>query len=237
MEFNIAVCDDEEPHARHIKMLADKWAHESGIKTNTAMFCSAENFKAALAGGQKFDCLLLDIQMGGQNGVELAKELRTSDERLVIVFVTALPDFIGDGYDVFALHYLMKPVNEAKLSEVLDRAAKTISKTVTAVFLPIDGEQLRVPAEEIVYIESFAHFTEVVTTKRVFRAKLPIRELEGQLGENFSRCHRSYIVGLKYVDKITKTDVVLDNGKQIPLSRRLYGEVNRALIRYFTGAK
>jgi len=89
MEFNIAVCDDEEQHARHIKMLADRWAHESGIKTNTAMFESAENFKAALAKGQRFDCLLLDIQMDGQNGVELAKELRKTDGRLFPAFLFA----------------------------------------------------------------------------------------------------------------------------------------------------
>jgi DNA-binding LytR/AlgR family response regulator len=235
--MNIAICDDEQKQAQYIKMLVKKWADENAIKTNAEMFCSAENFKAALIAGKKFDCLLLDIQMGGQNGVELAKELRKNDEKLIIVFVTALPDFINDGYDVFALHYLMKPVNEIKLFEVLGRAAKSISKNITAVFLPAEGGQVRVPLENIIYVESLAHFSEVATINGTFTIKMPISELERQFDKSFARCHRSFIVNLKYVDKITKTDVILDDGSAISLSRRLYGDFNKALIQYFMGAK
>jgi len=128
----------------------------------------------------------------------------------------------------------MKPVNEPKLREVLGRAAKNMEKTLTALFLPAENGQVRVLAGEIMYIESSAHFSEVTTVSGAYKVKLHISELERQLDEKFVKCHRSYIVGLKYVDKITKTDIILDNGAAVPLSRRLYGEVNKALIKYFT---
>lgn len=237
MERQIAVCDDEYQQTEYIKILVKKWADENNIKVNIEMFDSAENFKSAWAKDKNYDILLLDIQMSGQNGIELAKELRESNDKLIIIFITALPDFIADGYDVFALHYLMKPINEMKLFGVLDRAEKSISKTVTAVFLPIESENIRIATDDIMYIESFAHFLDVATVKGTYRIKMPIYELEQQLGDNFARCHRSYIIGLKYVDKITKSDIVLDNGITVPLSRRLYNEVNKALIRYFKGAE
>ncbi|MCL2774554.1 MAG: LytTR family DNA-binding domain-containing protein [Oscillospiraceae bacterium] len=235
MKINIAVCDDEHRYAEYIRILVNKWANENDIKIKIDMFESAENFKSAWNKNKIYDILLLDIQMGGQNGVELAKELRGTDSKLIIIFITALPDFVNDGYDVFALHYLMKPVNETKLCEVLNRAAKSISKTATAIFVPVGGEQLRISISDIMYIGSLAHFLEVATTKGTFTVKMPIYELEQQIGDSFARCHRSYIVGLRHVDKITKTDVILDDGSAIPLSRRLYDEVNRALILYFMG--
>ena len=237
MEIKIAICDDEQQQTEYVKMLVNKWADKNNIKINISMFDSAENFKAALIDGKAYDILLLDIQMGGQTGVDLAKELRLTDDKLIIVFITALPDFINDGYDVFALHYLMKPVNETKLFEVLNRAVKNITKNITAIFLPVDGKQIRIAINDIIYIESLAHFSEIATVNGVFNVKIPISELEQQLNDSFVRCHRSFIVGLKYVDKITKTDVMLDDGSAIPMSRRLYNDVNKALIKYFTGAE
>jgi DNA-binding LytR/AlgR family response regulator len=241
MEIRIAICDDEHQQTEYTRMLVSKWAEANNIKITVRMFDSAESFKAAWNEAKEFDALLLDIQMGGQSGVELAKDLRGGAEhKLIIIFITALSDFITEGYDVSALHYLMKPVDEAKFCEVLDRAVKHMSKNITALLLPVEGEQKRVPLDSIIYIESFAHFSEVITINGAFKVKMPISELEQQTAAaqgpvKFIRCHRSYIVGLQYVDKITKTDIHLDNGASIPLSRRLYNEVNKSLIKYFRG--
>jgi len=239
MEIKIAICDDEHQQTEYTRMLANKWADAYDIKISIKMFGSAESFKSAWSENKDFDILLLDIQMGGQNGVALARDLRgNADNKLIIIFITALPDYINEGYDVFALHYLMKPVNESKFYEVLDRAVRHIAKNITALFLPVDGENKRVSVDDIIYIESFAHFSDIIMVNGSLKVKMPISELEQQLMQSsgsFSRCHRSYIVGLKYVDKITKTDIILDNGANIPLSRRLYNDVNKALIKYFKG--
>jgi DNA-binding LytR/AlgR family response regulator len=115
MEIKIAICDDEHRQTEYIKMLVSAWADENNIKISVDMFESAESFKAAWSEEQTFDILLLDIEMGGQNGIELAREIRRSDAKLIIIFITGFTDYMPEGYDVSALHYLVKPVKEDKL--------------------------------------------------------------------------------------------------------------------------
>jgi len=230
MSLSIALCDDEKHQRDYLASLIGKWNPMVKIE----QFESAEQFKMLREDNTPHDILLLDIQMGGQDGVSLAKDLRAAREDMIIVFITGLPDFIHEGYDVNALHYLMKPVDEKKLFVVLDKAAGQIAKTEKTLLLPVDGEIVKIHVNEILYVESFAHYQEVATTSGSFSVKMPTYKLEQQLGRGFVRCHRSYLVGLKHISKITKTDVILDNGKIIPLSRRMYKAVNEAFIDYAT---
>jgi len=237
MEINIAVCDDCHQQTEYMKMLVNKWANEKNIKITVDMFESAENFKSDWNENKASDILLLDIQMSGQNGVELARDLRRTDENLIIIFITAFTDFISDGYEVSALHYLVKPIQERKLFETLDKAVKSLAKNNSAVFLSADDGDIKVLLDDIIYIESFDHFLEITTIHGKLTVKMPLYELERNLGGNFIRCHRCYIVNMKYIKKITRTEITLDSNEAIPLSRRLYTDMNRAMIKHFTEGK
>ncbi|MCL2158798.1 MAG: response regulator, partial [Oscillospiraceae bacterium] len=140
MEIHIAIVEDEEDHAHYIKSIADKWAAQNRIKIHADMFESAENFKSAQGEGKEFDMVLLDVQMGGQNGIELAKELRkTDDNKPIIIFITAMADLMSEGFEVSALHYLVKPIDADKFCEVLDRAQKSLTQSGgSALFLQTD---------------------------------------------------------------------------------------------------
>ena len=123
MTYKIAVCDDSAGDREYITALARQWAERSGHLLELSQFVSAENFLFEYSGKSDYDILLLDIEMGEMDGVELAKRLRRENEILQIVFVTGYDHYISEGYEVAALHYLMKPVKEDKLLAVLDRAA------------------------------------------------------------------------------------------------------------------
>jgi len=230
MEINIALCDDEKHQRDYLVYLINKWNPQIRI----AQFESAEQYKMLREEDDPHDILLLDIQMGGQDGVTLAKELREAKEDMAIIFITGITDLIHEGYDVNALHYLIKPVDETKLFAVLDKAVTQLNKTEKYLLLPVDGEIVKIISNEILYVESFAHYLDVVTTSGNFSVKMPAYKIEQQLGKDFIRCHRSYLVSLRHINKITKTDIVLDNGKIIPLSRRMYKEVNEAFMEYVT---
>jgi len=232
MDIHIAICDDEKQQRDYMMLLVKKWADEANTKATIALYESAEQFKMMRDESIPNDILLLDIQMGKQDGVSLAKELRANNEKMIIIFVTGLPDFLQEGYDVSALHYLMKPVDEGKLFAVLTKAAQQVKKVEPQLIFTIDGENLRVAASDIMYIESFAHSLEVVLVSGSITVKMPAHKLQERLGKDFVRCHRSYIVGMRHISRITKTDVVLDNGKSIPLSRRLHSAVNEAFIKF-----
>ena len=234
-KINIAICDDKPEQTEYLKMLVSAWANENNTDITVGMFNSAENFKSAWSKNAKFNVLLLDIQMSGQNGVELAKEIRKSDEKMSIIFITGYADYISEGYDVSALHYLIKPIDADRFYLILNKAKKSIKKSNTAIFLP--EINTRVLTDDIMCIESFDHILEIKTTDEKLAVKIPMYELEAQLGEDFIKCHRGCIVNLKYIKKITRTEVILDSGEILPLSRRLYKEVNRAVIKYFTEIK
>ena len=122
MELRIAVCDDAEEDRAYVSGLAKDWATQAGHRAEITAFSSAESFLFRYAEDKNWDILLLDIEMGAMDGVRLAKRVRRDNEAVQIVFVTGYSDYIAEGYEVAALHYLMKPVSRDKLFAVLNRA-------------------------------------------------------------------------------------------------------------------
>lgn len=235
MAYKAAICDDDQTDAGYVAELLTDWAKERGYMVPTEWFPSAESFLFHYAENKAYDILLLDIEMGETDGVALAKKVRQEDESIQIVFITGYPDYIGEGYEVAALHYLMKPVDRGKLFMVLDRAVTNLQKRKRAVVLPIDGEAVKVPMEEIQYVEVFSHSVSVVTTKGIYELRKSLSEMETLLGDDFVRCHRSYLVGLRFVSGLSKQKVTLDNGIELPLSRSASVAVHKAFVKYYTG--
>jgi DNA-binding LytR/AlgR family response regulator len=173
--------------------------------------------------------------MKAMDGISLAKRLRAEGQRMQILFVTGFASLIGEGYEVSALHFLVKPIEEEKLHEVLHKALSLIEQTEPYVVVDTAVGKARIFHRDILYVEAFAHSTNIQTTKGSYDAKLTIGELEKSLGNSFFRCHRSYLVGLRIIERVTRSDVILDNGKAIPLSRRLYESANMAFITFYRG--
>lgn len=236
MKLRIAVCDDEATETEFLTTLTREWSAEK-VSAHISAFDSAEAFLFAYDADKSFDILLLDIQMKAMDGITLAKRLRTSGENMQIIFITGLSDFIAEGYEVSALHYLMKPVAKEKMFSVLDKAAALLIQAEETVLMDTEDGQVKLPVREILVAEAFAHTTNIHTKSGIVPAKLSIGELEDRLGSDFFRCHRSYIVGLRHVRQIAKAEVILDSGQRIPLSRRRYGAINQAFIKYYKGAE
>ena len=235
--MRIAICDDSAQDAQFVKNMVIHWAKSRKTELQAEIFSSAESFLFHYAEDKNFDILLLDIEMGNMDGVALAKRIRKDKDAVQIVFITGFADYISQGYEVSALHYLIKPVQEEKLFGVLERAAEALQKAPRFLLVPAEGEMRRVPVSGIVYAEAFAHSVELHTVRETIPAKISISELEKQLGDDFVRCHRSYLVGLKYISRLSRTEVTLDSGKTLPLSRSAAPLVHNAFISYYTEAQ
>lgn len=168
------------------------------------------------------------------NGIELALRIRERehDRAVQIVFVTGYMDYIEKGYDVEALHYLLKPVTQERLFGVLDRAAQRVRDRGRELCLQMPEGTARIPVSEIRYLEVQRNYV-TIHGDEDYTVKRTLGELERELDERFFRTGRSYIVNLQFVKKITRSQVVLKDGAQIPLPRRAYEDINRAMIRYF----
>lgn len=235
MAYRVAIVDDSNIDAEYVQSILKAWAQDRQVGVQAQRFTSAENFLFHYSDDKSWDILLLDIEMGAMDGVSLAKKLRQENDSVQIVFITGFADYISEGYEVSALHYLMKPVKQDKLFGVLDRAVAATQKTERVILLPVGGEMLRLPVSQVQYVEAFSHTVAIVTGSDTIQVKIPISEIEKILSDNFIRCHRSYLVGLKHISRLSKTEVILDNGKTLPLSRSAAAPVYKAFISYYTG--
>lgn len=234
--IKIAVCDDEKSQLEYLNNLIKIWSQETGNPCTLSLFESAEEFWFSY-GKNRFDIAVLDIQMSGQNGMELARELRKLNDKISIIFVTGISEFIGEGYNVSAVNYLLKPIEEKKLFNALTSACeKNINFGNKKVLFEVNGELTAVYEDDIEYIEAFSHSTSIYTSGGVLEVQNGINAVLSKLSsDKFIKCHRSYGVNLKSVKLIRKCEIWLDSGKTVPVSRRMYNEVNSAFISYYKG--
>ena len=231
MKIHIAICDDSNTDLEYISQLLDEWGKKNGIDIQSSFFTSAESFLFDYAENKNYDILLLDIEMGNMDGVTLAKNIRKEDATVQIVFITGYSEYIAEGYEVQALHYLMKPLNEEKFFIVLDRAIEKMVLNQKCLNLTHGGEMYRIPLHEIKYISVIDNYT-TIHAKTELMLRKPLHEFEDMLDEKFFRIGRSYIVNLAVISRVTKTEVRLRDGTVLPLSRGTYEALNRAIISY-----
>jgi DNA-binding LytR/AlgR family response regulator len=229
MNYKIAICDDSDADRQYIMNMVNRWATEVGHTVHTDTFASAETFLFHYAEESDYDILLLDIEMGAMDGVTMAKHLRQHNDTVQIVFITGYSDYISEGYEVAALHYLMKPVKEEKLCSVLDRATEKLSKNEKVLTFEIAREMVRVPIYEIRYADVFGNYVTIHAMSDI-TLKMTLGELEKQLDERFYRVGRSAIINLTLISRVTKTEIKLVDGITIPLPRGAYDGINRAII-------
>lgn len=229
MTYKIAVCDDSAADREYIAAMTRRWAESAGHILELSQFVSAENFLFHYDDNKDYDILLLDIEMGDMDGVSLAKRLRRDNETVQIVFVTGYSDYISEGYEVAALHYLMKPVKEDKLFAVLDRAEERLHKAERVLRLNSGNEMVLVPLHRILYIDVHLNYI-TVHAGEDYTVKMPLGEIAKKLDERFYRAGRSAIVNLNHITRVTKTDIYLTDGVAVPLPRGAYEGINRAII-------
>lgn len=231
MEKNcrIAVCDDAPEDIQYVKAMTQRWGQSRQIAVQIETFPSAESFLFQYAEDKSFDILLLDIEMAAMDGVTMARQVRRDNETVQIIFITGYSDYIAEGYEVEALHYLMKPVHEEKLFQVLDRAMQKLEKDARCLNLELSGEMVRLPLYTIRYLDVYKNYV-TIHAREDYTVKRTLGAFEEELDSGFFRAGRSMIVNLKYIRRVTKKEVYLSDGTVLPLPRGVYEALNRAII-------
>ena len=223
--MDIAVVDDEKAIREHVCALIEEQQPGSVIEA----YATGEEL---LASGKRFDIVFLDIQMEGMNGIEAARELRERQEDTVLIFITGVKEYVFDALDLYAFQYLLKPIDEGKFAEVLQRAAGEAKKRKEKKCLFIRTRNLTLDQSDILYIESRAKKLEIHTTgaDKAIEIYAAMDELEGQLGEDFYRCHRAYIVNMDCIKEYDSESITLTNSDRVYLTKKKYGEFVKAYM-------
>lgn len=230
MAYRVAICDDDETQLQLLQSLISKWSRTAGQPCEIQVFSSAETFLFAYDEEKTYDILLLDVEMSGLSGIGLARRIREDNQRAEIIFITSHFEFVSEGYEVDALHYLVKPVPEDKLMQVLAKAALRLSTEPPSLVIGCDDETIRLYESDILYAESLLHYLSIHTGKGEYKIRETISAFEKRLTDDFFRIHRSYLVSLKHVTGISRTSVTLDGDMVLPLARGKYDALNRAFI-------
>ncbi len=226
--INIVICDDSRDDAAFLTSCVEEWSRQSGNEASAQAYSSAEEY--LMKSQREGDILLLDVEMKSLSGIELAKSLRKNNVTSEIIFITSHTEFIGEGYEVDALHYLIKPVEKHRLFSVLDKAAAKLTRKRDYIIVRSDESQLKLYLDEINYCEARLHETDVHTKTGVITARESFGTFCGKLDAGFFRIHRSYVVSLKSVREISRKSVTIDDGTVLPLSRGLYDRLSEAFI-------
>ena len=236
--MKIAVCEDKKEEADWLCGVIRRWSGKREVPVDITSYADASSFSFALE-DTLFDALFLDIKMPGEDGVALAKRLREQAYDLPIVFVTGEKEYIMEGYEVEAVNYLLKPVEVEKVFGCLNRIYEKIHRQEPFIMLRAEDSTVKLLQREIYMVEVFGHKLVYTTQKGAFEVHCSMKEARQQLMEHwFAVCHRGVLVNLLYVDSIGKDSLVLADDKrgfrrEVPVSRRMYGELNEAFIRFY----
>lgn len=204
------------------------------LEYTVSKFSSGESLLACIAAQNRyFDAVFLDIKMDRTNGMDAAKEIRKTNDKAMIIFVTALKEYVFDAFDVGAANYLVKPIEEKKLHGTLEKLTTSVSLTF-AHFLVIhkSGEIVKIPCPDILYSEVVNHRVFVYVRNYTYEYGAKIDDLEKNLTDDFFRCHRSYLVNMRYVESYSEGFAYLTSGEKIPIATRRQPTFMRALLRY-----
>ena len=233
--MQIAVCDDEKETRDIFTEKIRKLYPEADL----SLYQSGEEM---LLSDKEPDILLLDIQMPGKDGMETAKELRRKNKKAIIIYVSALDDYVFQAFDVGAFHYLVKPFDDGKLAEVLQNAVKQFEEIKNLedaggkrekpnLMIITGGKHITVNQEDIVYAEVFDRKVILHTMDSDIEYYGKMKELVKKVGDEFYRTHRSFLVNFGYVRKFTATTVYLEKGQAL-MAKQNYGEFVKQYLRY-----
>lgn len=227
--LKIAVCDDEPAYVKQISDKIKRFIPDSEIEC----FLSGEDLLVCEA---LFDIYFLDIQMENMNGIEAAKKLREQDEESIIVFLTGAKEYVFDAFDVAALQYLIKPVDDEKLQETLVRAKREIRKKQNRkdrqIFIKTRHKNMALNVSDILYFENERRKIAVHTLKGEISFYGVMADMEREAGADFCRCHRGYLVNLFHVTEYDRETITLSNGERIYLSKDRYHDFVKQYMRY-----
>ena len=230
--MNIAICDDQINELEYILKLLNMWQESHNTILQCKTFRNAGELLTA-ARKERFTLYLLDVMMPGTDGLAAAREIRTFDEVAEIVFLTSSPDFAYASYGVHALDYLLKPIQPENLSPILNRLTQRETEPQDGLLLKYGTTLIHVPFSQIVYVEVLnKHLSYHLTDGTVKEIPGTLNQCEPLLlsRPEFKRIYRSYIVNLLKVAEISPTTVKTISGKELPVSRGLYHELQKDYV-------
>lgn len=235
--IHIAICDDSKQERQILAALFKRYQELHATPLQIHIFQNGFSLLDAIDQGKRFDITILDILMPGENGIEIARNIRASGTDTEIIFLTSSPEYAVDSYEVKAQNYLLKPVTEEKFFASIDSILAELDKKDTASFIIYTTEKQysRIRVSSLVYGEvTHRTITLHLADQTMISAVMTFTEFQDILKAypDFIYPHRSYAVNMNYIQYVTKSDIILTDGQKIPLSRNNYTKISEQFLNF-----
>lgn len=233
----LSICDDSEYMRKKLRDKLISYAMQRNVDFDISEYESGESFLADIENDTK-ECNLVfmdyDFEENGRNGISIAKELRKKTLETDLIFLSSYAHVVFESFEVQPFRFLVKPIEEKKLFSALDDYYALLDNNILLKF-NVDGDYFFCKENEILYIEGFGKesiiFFSDKRSERICNENLAsiYRRLNPRI---FIRCHKSYIINVKYVIGLGKTELKFQNGTAIPISRKRYKEIMNTIMEY-----
>lgn len=232
--LQIAICDDEKYDREKIQKLLETYLREHDLDYAIHLYLSGKEFLDRSENMMKYDIVFMDINMDEVDGIQTAMQMRMFHSDTYIVLVTAFINYVLEGYKVNAVRYIMKDTLDTAVAECMDAILQKM-QIARVTFSFLEGEK-KLYTDNILYVESQKHkaifyYMKAGIVNYHIYDKLDTVEKK-LVGYNFLRIHKSYLVNMKHIRKISNYTAVLDTGEKLPIPRLKYQAVKEAFVAY-----
>ncbi|MCL2718349.1 MAG: LytTR family DNA-binding domain-containing protein [Lachnospiraceae bacterium] len=228
--MRIAICEDTKADAQLLDKVLNRYLNANKLTAEINFFTSGEDFLSVFEPG-KFQIIFMDIYMtkSGITGMDTAKKINALDKDAAIIFTTTSDEYILAGYSV-AVFYILKPVEQINMNEAMEKCRLQIERFAKTIEIIVNRMPLQIRLRDIYFVEIIVRnciFTFAAGRKTA--SGLSLSNLLDKLdGSTFIQCHRSYVVNILHVRKMTKTDFVFENGERVPIGRKYQDAAQKA---------
>lgn len=228
--INVAICDDDIAITGYIESMLRNIAKKNAIPIETEVFGEGEHLVKEVENGNYFDIIFLDIEMGCDNGITVARKIRETDKNVLINYVTSHESYMRESFSVRPFRFLVKPVEEEQMIDCFKAAFEEISNADSYFRYSYQRLNCKIPIRDILYFESRKRKVYIVTEKETFEFYGKLNEIEECLRASkgiFFRIHQSFLINYKYIKGLTYDFAIMDNGKRLSISedrRKLISE-------------
>ena len=228
--MTITILEDHKSELEHLCSLLHNWSTTKNIELELHTFASGENYFQNRRTSENSNIIFLDIQMCKITGLDVAKKLRQEGYIGAIVFLTSFREYVFNGYEVHALNYLLKPVKEKQLFFCLDEVAKDLDNN--SHIYRNKNDIIQIPYKNILCFSASLHYIDILTIDNTYSQYSTLTKIIEYLPIEFIRVHRSYIVNMAHIYKISGNIITLSNNKIVPIGRSYSQAVQNSFATY-----
>ncbi|MEG2017080.1 MAG: LytTR family DNA-binding domain-containing protein [Clostridium sp.] len=233
--MNIVVCDDDENILEYLSSLIINIMGKSCNVTKHNNGYALEIYLEEVVKGN-IDILFTDIELGSENGIEVAKRIKKKFPHIKIIFITGFMDYCQNIFEAEPTYFIVKPIKVENLKNALDKAVKDIKEEKHKVLLlSTKGSAVSVKLKDIRYLESVRRKVIIHQTDSYLEVYCKLNEIEENLPANFIRCHQSYIVNMDKVKELNMYYFLMQDGEEISISQSRYNKTKEGFMSYLGG--